>query len=45
MHLDSAKFLACHDHESKYEKENFLVTLDEYSSDATRFKIMPSYKY
>lgn len=45
LHLDSAKFLACHDHESKYEKENFLVTLDEYTSDATRFKIVPAYKY
>lgn len=45
MHLNTSKFLACVDHESKVEKENFLVTLEEYSSDATRFKIKPAFKY
>ena len=40
MHINSAKFLACHDVESKFEKENFLITLDDYTSEATSFKII-----
>lgn len=45
MHINSSKFLACHDKESKLEKENYEITLDDYSSDNTQFKIIPAYKY
>lgn len=45
MHVNSAKFLACHDVESRYEKENFLITLDDFTSEATSFKIIQAYQY
>lgn len=32
MHLNSAKFLACHTVEAEHEKENFHITLDDYTS-------------
>lgn len=45
MHLNSGKFLACHTIEAEHEKENFHVTLDDYTSDATMWKFVPSFKY
>lgn len=45
MHVESSKFLSCHDEESHLEKENYLITLDDYTSDSTMFKILPAFKY
>lgn len=45
LHVDSCKFLACHNDESKHESDNFIVTLDEYASEATLFKFSPAFKY
>jgi inositol 1,4,5-triphosphate receptor type 1 len=45
MHLNSSKFLACNFSESRYEKENYEIALEEYSSDSTLFKIVPAFKY
>ena len=45
LHLNSSKFLACLDCESKMEQENFQITSDEYTSESTSFKIIPAYKY
>lgn len=45
MHLLSNKFLSVSFVEADVEKENYKISLEEYSSDATFFKILPSYKY
>ncbi|EGR27735.1 MIR domain protein [Ichthyophthirius multifiliis] len=45
LHLNSCKWLACKPMEAKYEKENFRITLDDYTSDNTMFKILPTFKY
>lgn len=45
MHVASNKFLSVTFVEADIEKENYLITLEEYSSDSTFFKILPSFKY
>jgi len=45
MHINSSKYLACPSEESKHEKENYKLTLDDYSSDNTMFKIVPAFFY
>ena len=45
LHLASQKWLVCQDVESNYEKENFLVTLDSFTSENSQFKIVPAFKY
>jgi inositol 1,4,5-triphosphate receptor type 1 len=45
MHLNSNKFLAARPEEADFEKSNFKMTLDDYSSESTLFKIIPAYKY
>lgn len=38
MHLNSCKFLACHSTEAVHEKENFHVTLDDFTSKKYYYK-------
>jgi len=45
MHLDSSKFLACHNQEANVQKNNYKVTLEDYTSENTLFKIVPAFKY
>lgn len=45
LHLNSSKFLACNFLESKHEKENYEIALEEYPSDSTLFSIIPAFKY
>ncbi|EGR32737.1 MIR domain protein [Ichthyophthirius multifiliis] len=45
LHLNSSKFLACQIIESKYEKENYKILLDDFSSEQTLFKIIPAFAY
>lgn len=42
LHLNSNKFLSCNYNEAAYEKENFRLELQEFSSRNTTFKILPS---
>jgi inositol 1,4,5-triphosphate receptor type 1 len=43
--LNSSKFLACNFLESKHEKENYEIALEEFCSDSTLFNIVPAFKY
>jgi len=43
--LASNKFLSCHFNEAEIEKENYKLELDDVPSEATNFKISPSYKH
>lgn len=45
MHVASSKWLACHQKEAKFENQNYRLTLDPYTSEATLFKIVPAFKY
>jgi len=45
MHVSSNKFLSVTFIEADKEKENYQVSLEEYSSDSTFFKILPSFIY
>lgn len=45
LHLNSSKFLSCNFVESKHEKENYEISLEEFCSDSTLFKIVPAFKY
>ncbi|CAD8168125.1 unnamed protein product [Paramecium pentaurelia] len=45
LHIASGKFLSCHDNEAQLENQNYLIKLDDYSSDYTVFKIVPAYMY
>lgn len=45
LHLNSAKWLAIKPIEAKYQKENYRMTLEAYTSDDTMFKILPAFKY
>lgn len=45
MHILSNKFLSVSFVEADIEKENYKISLEEYSSESTFFKILPSYKY
>jgi inositol 1,4,5-triphosphate receptor type 1 len=45
LHIDSCKFLSSKTQESKYEKENYLLTLKEYCSEDTIFKIIPAFRF
>lgn len=45
MHINSSKFLACYLQEATVEKGNYKVTLDDYTSENTLFRIVPAFKY
>lgn len=45
LHVSSNKFLACRNTEAEIERENYKVSLDEFSSDVTMFKFLPCYKH
>jgi len=45
LHLASNKFLACYFVEADIEKENYKLELADVPSDATNFKISPSFKH
>ncbi|EGR32970.1 MIR domain protein [Ichthyophthirius multifiliis] len=45
LHLASNKFLVCNYIESDYEKENFKLELQEFSSQNTNFKILNSFSH
>lgn len=45
MHVNSSKFLACYPVEASIEKGNYRVTLDDYTSENTLFRIVPAFKY
>ncbi|KAL4462524.1 hypothetical protein ABPG74_000354 [Tetrahymena malaccensis] len=45
LHLNSSKFLSCNSVESKWEKENYEISLEEFCTDSTLFKIIPAFKY
>ena len=45
LHIASNKFLACSFDEALVEKENYLLDLIDTPSEATGFKILPSYKH
>lgn len=45
LHVTSNKFLACRNTEADIEKENYKISLNEFSSDATVFKFFPCYKH
>ncbi|EAR98945.2 MIR domain protein (macronuclear) [Tetrahymena thermophila SB210] len=45
MHVNSSKFLACYPIEANIEKGNYRVTLDDYTSENTLFRIVPAFKY
>lgn len=45
MHLASNRFLACHEVESRHENQNYQVKLDDFTSDATVFTIVPAFRY
>ena len=45
MHVSSNKFLSVTFIEADKEKENYKISLEEYSSDSTFFKILPSFIY
>jgi len=45
LHLASNKFLSCRFLEADVEKENYKLELEDIPSEATNFKILPSYKH
>lgn len=45
MHVASGRFLGCHEVESRYENQNYQLKLDDFTSDATVFKIVPAFRY
>jgi hypothetical protein len=45
MHIVSGKFLACHEVESRYENQNYLLKLDDFTSEASVFTIIPAFRY
>jgi inositol 1,4,5-triphosphate receptor type 1/inositol 1,4,5-triphosphate receptor type 3 len=45
MHVASSRFLACHEIESRYENQNYKLQLDDFSSEATVFNVVPAFKY
>ncbi|KRX06791.1 MIR motif [Pseudocohnilembus persalinus] len=45
LHVASNKFLSCKYTEADYEKENFKVELQEFSTKNTHFKFLPSFSY
>jgi inositol 1,4,5-triphosphate receptor type 1/inositol 1,4,5-triphosphate receptor type 3 len=45
MHLASGRFLACHEVESTYENQNYQIRLDDFTSDASVFTIIPAYTF
>jgi len=45
LHIASNKFLSCHFREADIERENYKLELMDTPSEATNFKISPSYKH
>lgn len=45
LHLASSKFLACDMKEAKFENQNYKLTLDNYPSEASMFRIVPAFKF
>jgi inositol 1,4,5-triphosphate receptor type 1/inositol 1,4,5-triphosphate receptor type 3 len=45
IHVVSGRFLACHETESRFENQNYLIKLDDYTSDATVFNFAPAFRY
>ena len=45
LHIASNKFLACHFKEADFERENYKLELVDIPSEATNFRISPSFKH
>lgn len=45
LHLASSKWLCCNQEEAKFENQNYRLNLSDYTSEATLFKIVPSFKF
>ncbi|KRX08878.1 MIR motif [Pseudocohnilembus persalinus] len=46
LHIESCKFLSCHLQQiSKIQSQNYALSLQDYTSEATLFKIIPAFNY
>jgi inositol 1,4,5-triphosphate receptor type 1/inositol 1,4,5-triphosphate receptor type 3 len=45
LHVASNKFLACNYFEADIEKENFKLELNEFPSENTKFRFLPTFQH